>query len=407
MSTCGAGSTSSSWLQPLLRAGCMDALLALLRSLPRTSGVPARDATWVALQVLCQDEIGRSSKRDIAAAAVREVRGLKPGTCHAPPPHYQLIKDCPSCWKLSRSGHRAACVLQLSALHAVTSGERAEWSAAAGCAALALHHGALAGHGSAARDSTGGGSAGVKHPALLWSEATLRRRHSTELWHACAQLLAGRLRTSGAWHNSVEDTANFAARVLRAAPFVTRSEPCALAAVCKPALQLLLASYRERAGHSWRPPESTAQLRTSLDGLFRELSEAAASVSEDGQTAWRLLRFGNAHSQPGVVPGQTARACVREAMCWTLLAKAQCVGEVGVASELGEDIAALLEPDAKMAPDVCFVLPRDGYARPEAIPLALPLAADEQQETAYWVDLCRVSFWAASVLLRCNLTGHM
>ena len=242
------------------------------------------------------------------------------------------------------------------------SGERSDSSAAAGCAAIVLHHGTLAAHDTAAWHSFGsiGGSTKVQHPALLWSEATLRRRSSVEVWHACTQLLGGRLQTPAGSRPSAAETADFAARVLSASPLMTRSEPSALAATCKPALQLLLASYREGAAYNWRPPESASQLRTSLDDLHRDLSEAAASVSEDDQACWRPLVPGIVHSQPGVVPGQTALACIREAVCWTLLAKAQCSDEVGVASELGEDMAALLGPESEVATDVCFVLRREG-----------------------------------------------
>ena len=271
--------------------------------------------------------------------------------------------------------------MQCGARYVLSSGYQTEWLAAAGCAALVLHQAALAGHGIAARESEGraGGSAEVKHPALMWSETTLRYRSSPEVWHACTQLLAGRLKTSSVWQPSAEGTAGFAARVLRAASFLTHSEAPAVAAVCKPALQLLLASHRERANHNWRPPESAAQLRTTLDDFHQKLSvvEAAisgvgAAISDDDQAGWRLAPD-RVHLQPGMIPGQSARASIREAMCWTLLAKAQCLGEVGAASALGEDTAALLGPDAEVAPDVCFVLPRAGCVPAGRDPSTRPL----------------------------------
>ena len=210
-----------------------------------------------------------------------------------------------------------------------------EWTAAAGRAAVVLHD--LMARGTSVRDH-GATRPDVlaKHTALLWSSYTLGRKSPAELWSACTRLLAARLLAPADTWLAPAHTAEFATLVLRVESAATHGDPVVTAAICKPALQLLLTSCRKLFGHGWRPPEAASELRAALDGLHRRLSEAAASAQDGDAAGLRSVAPGPV---PGSVPGQSERAVLHEAICWTLLAKAQCLGELGVASELGEDHA--------------------------------------------------------------------
>ena len=293
-----------------------------------------------ALHVLSQSDINTSSRSEIAAAACREVGQAYIHLYtypHSAWPHgiptLQLIEP----WLFA----------QFSVL------EGGEWTAAAGRAAIILYN--LIARGVSLREHAGAnaGFLQTKHPALLWSQYTLGRKSPAEIWAACTRLLAARLLPHAGTRPAAEEASAFATRVLSAAPVSAHGDAVAMAAICKPALQLLMTSCRQLSGHNWRPPEAVCKLRTALDGLHRLLSEAAASASESEGAGLRL-------SVPGSVPGQGARAALHEATCWTLLAKAQCLGELGVVSELGEDMLGLLAADSETDPDVAFVLRQGG-----------------------------------------------
>ena len=293
-----------------------------------------------ALQVLSQSDINTSSRSEIAAAACREVGQA-----------YTHLYTC----LLSAWPHGISTLQliesRLSAQFSVVEG--GEWTAAAGRAAIIVY--GLIARGVSLREH-GGANADflhTKHPALLWSQYTLGRKSPAEVWGACTRLLATRLLARAGSLPAAEEASAFASRVLSAAPVSAHGDPLAVAAICKPALQLLMTSCRQPFGHNWRPPEAACKIRTALDGLHRLLSEAAASASESEGTGLRP-------SVPGSVPGQGARAALHEATCWTLLAKAQCLGELGVASDLGEDMLGLLANDTDTDPDVAFLLRQGG-----------------------------------------------
>ena len=240
---------------------------------------------------------------------------------------------------------------QLSAQISAMKG--GEWTTAAGRAAIVVYGHIARGISLPIRASTNADSLQTKHPALLWSHYTLGRKSPAEVWGACTRLLAARLLSPAGAPPAAEDASAFATRVLSAASVSACGDILAVAAICKPALQLLMATCRQLSGHSWRPPEASCKIRSALDSLHRLLCEAAASAPESAGSSTRP-------SAPGSVPGQGARAVLHEATCWTLLAKAQCLGELGVASELGEDMLGLQAADSDTNPDIAFILRHGG-----------------------------------------------
>ncbi len=335
-----------------------------------------------ALQVLSQSDINTSSRSEIAAAACREVGQS-----------YIRLDTCPFLAWLHGIPTLHLVKSWLSAQFSVVEG--VEWTAAAGRAAVIVY--GLIARGVSLREHAGANADFLqsKHPALLWSQYTLGRKSPAEIWAACARLLAARLLPHAGARPAAEEASAFAIRVLIAAPVSAHGDALAVAAICKPALQLLMTSCRQLSGHHWWPPEAACKLRTALDGLHRLLCEAAASASESEGTGLRP-------SVPGSVPGQGARAALHEATCWVLLAKAQCLGELGVASDLGEDMLGLLAADSDTDPDVAFVLRQGGcdltasYTRPQ--PVDRPGLSASRSSICLW-DKRALSLWLTCYLL--------